>query len=175
MVALRGKEIDAFLARPDSGRPIILLYGPDAGLVRERADALMASAVDDPNDPFSLVRLDGDLTRRGFKPDIVKIDVEGFDMEVVKGGQAVLERAAAAIIEIALPESPKAGPTFLDFVQTMSDLGFMYRGNLACAYVEGTIRLVDAVFIKPPALRQVAAQITPSPAAVTSAMLVGAR
>ena len=60
MVALRGKEIDAFLARPDPGRPIILLYGPDAGLVRERADALMASAVDDPNDPFSLVRLDGD-------------------------------------------------------------------------------------------------------------------
>jgi DNA polymerase-3 subunit delta len=60
MVALRGKEIDAFLARPDSGRPIILLFGPDAGLVRERAEALLASAVDDPNDPFSLVRLDGD-------------------------------------------------------------------------------------------------------------------
>ncbi len=60
MVALRGKEIDAFLDRPDPSRPIILLYGPDAGLVRERADALMASAVDDPNDPFSLVRMDGD-------------------------------------------------------------------------------------------------------------------
>jgi DNA polymerase-3 subunit delta len=60
VVALRGKEIDAFLARPDSGRPIILLYGPDAGLVRERAEALLASAVDDPNDPFSLVKLDGD-------------------------------------------------------------------------------------------------------------------
>src|SRR5258707_13062548 len=60
VVALRGKEIDAFLARPDPGRPIILLYGPDAGLVRERADALLASAVDDPNDPFSMVRLDGD-------------------------------------------------------------------------------------------------------------------
>jgi DNA polymerase-3 subunit delta len=60
LVALRGKEIDAYLARPDPGRPIILLYGPDAGLVRERADALLASAVDDPNDPFSLVKLDGD-------------------------------------------------------------------------------------------------------------------
>src|SRR5260370_3452912 len=59
MVTLRGKEIDAFLARPDPGRPIILLYGPDAGMVRERAEALLASAVDDPNDPFSLVRLDG--------------------------------------------------------------------------------------------------------------------
>src|SRR5438045_6230304 len=60
VVALRGKEIDAFLARPDPLRPIILLYGPDFGLVRERAEALLASAVDDPNDPFSLVRLDGD-------------------------------------------------------------------------------------------------------------------
>src|SRR5579862_8839786 len=60
MVALRGRDIDAFLVRPDPARPIILLYGPDAGLVRERADALLASAVDDPNDPFSMVRLDGD-------------------------------------------------------------------------------------------------------------------
>ena len=60
MTALKGRDIDAFLAKPDPARPIILLYGPDAGLVRERADALMKSAVDDPNDPFSLVRLDGD-------------------------------------------------------------------------------------------------------------------
>src|SRR6202000_3425330 len=60
MVALRGREIEAYLARPDPSRPIILLYGPDAGLVRERAEALLASAVDDPSDPFSRVRLDGD-------------------------------------------------------------------------------------------------------------------
>src|ERR1700759_4229113 len=65
MVALRGKEIDAFLARPDPGRPIILLYGADAGLVRERAEALLASAVDDPTDPFSLGRLDGDELAAG--------------------------------------------------------------------------------------------------------------
>ncbi|CCD87343.1 conserved protein of unknown function [Bradyrhizobium sp. ORS 285] len=60
MVALRGRDIDAFLAKPDAARPLILLYGPDAGLVRERAEALIASAVDNPDDPFSVVRLDGD-------------------------------------------------------------------------------------------------------------------
>src|SRR5881398_2543839 len=60
MVALRGRDIDAFLKSPDPSRPIVLLYGPDAGLVRERADALVASAVDDPFDPFALVRMDGD-------------------------------------------------------------------------------------------------------------------
>lgn len=60
MVALKSRDIDAFLAKPDPRQPIILLYGPDAGLVHERADALIASAVDDPNDPFSLVRIEGD-------------------------------------------------------------------------------------------------------------------
>jgi DNA polymerase-3 subunit delta len=60
MVALRGRDIDSYLARPDPARPIVLLHGPDAGLVRERADALIVSAIDDPRDPFSLVRLAGD-------------------------------------------------------------------------------------------------------------------
>ena len=60
MVALSTREIDSFVAKPDANRPIILVFGADAGLVRERADALIASAVDDVNDPFALVRLDGD-------------------------------------------------------------------------------------------------------------------
>src|SRR5687767_9608170 len=60
MVALKSAEIDAFIARPDKGRPIVLVFGPDAGLVRERTEALVATAVDDPCDPFALVRLDGD-------------------------------------------------------------------------------------------------------------------
>lgn len=60
MTALKTREIEGFIARPDPAAPIILLYGPDAGLVRERADALTSTAVDDPNDPFSLVKLDGD-------------------------------------------------------------------------------------------------------------------
>jgi DNA polymerase-3 subunit delta len=38
----------------------VLVFGPDAGLVRERTEALIRAAVDDPSDPFSLARLDGD-------------------------------------------------------------------------------------------------------------------
>src|SRR3569833_1522899 len=60
MVALRGREIDSYLARPDPARPIILLYGPDAGLVRERADALIASAIDKHDDPITMDKLVGD-------------------------------------------------------------------------------------------------------------------
>jgi DNA polymerase-3 subunit delta len=60
MVALKGSEIDSFAARPDPARPIVLVYGPDAGLVRERVDLIIKSAVDDPADPFLLARLEGD-------------------------------------------------------------------------------------------------------------------
>src|SRR6266567_2005411 len=58
MVALKGFDIDKFLARPH--RPIVLVFGPDAGLARERAEALVRMSVDDPKDPFQLARLDGD-------------------------------------------------------------------------------------------------------------------
>lgn len=60
MVAFKAAQIDAFVARPNPAMPIILVFGPDAGLVRERAEKLIRASVDDPNDPFSLARLEGD-------------------------------------------------------------------------------------------------------------------
>src|SRR5882757_597670 len=60
MVALKAAQIDAFLAKPNPAQPIVLVFGPDAGLVRERAENLVRASVDDVNDPFSLARLDGD-------------------------------------------------------------------------------------------------------------------
>jgi DNA polymerase-3 subunit delta len=60
MVAVKAADADAFVARPDPARPVVLVYGPDAGLVAERVNALVKAAVDDPNDPFSLVRLEGE-------------------------------------------------------------------------------------------------------------------
>lgn len=60
MVAIKPAEIDAFAARPDPARPIVLVCGPDAGLVRERVDLILKSAVDDLADPFALARIDGD-------------------------------------------------------------------------------------------------------------------
>jgi DNA polymerase III subunit delta len=60
VVALRAGDIDSFLARPDPRRPVVLIYGPDAGLVSERATALLAAASGDNSDPFAVVPLEGD-------------------------------------------------------------------------------------------------------------------
>jgi DNA polymerase III subunit delta len=61
MTALRAAEVEAFLARPDPKRPITLVFGPDAGLVRERVEAIIRKTVTDLQDPFSLARIDGDV------------------------------------------------------------------------------------------------------------------
>jgi DNA polymerase-3 subunit delta len=60
MVAVKNADVDRFIARPDQARPVVLVYGPDAGLVRERAETLVAGAVEDVRDPFALARIEGD-------------------------------------------------------------------------------------------------------------------
>jgi DNA polymerase-3 subunit delta len=58
MTALKTADIEKFIAKPNL--PVVLVYGPDAGLVRERAEALIRASVDDPNDPFAVARLDSE-------------------------------------------------------------------------------------------------------------------
>ena len=60
MTALKAGEVDSFLRRPDPRYPIVLIYGPDQGLVSERARLLARSGVENPDDPFQLIRMDGD-------------------------------------------------------------------------------------------------------------------
>jgi len=60
MASLKTREIDAYLRNPDFSKPVILLYGPDAGLVSERADKLAEKSGVDLSDPFCLIRMDAD-------------------------------------------------------------------------------------------------------------------
>lgn len=60
MVAYKAGDVEPFIRRPDPKRPIVLVFGPDAGLVRERVETIVKASVDDPNDPFALARLEGD-------------------------------------------------------------------------------------------------------------------
>lgn len=65
MVAVKSGEIDSFLkrvtARNNPVTPAVyLIFGPNTGLVHERSETLAASFVDDIQDPFQLIHIDGD-------------------------------------------------------------------------------------------------------------------
>jgi DNA polymerase-3 subunit delta len=60
MTAIKAADADRFIAKPDPAQPVVLVYGPDVGLVRERIEALIRASVDDPNDPFAVVRIESE-------------------------------------------------------------------------------------------------------------------
>lgn len=55
----KAHEVEAFLARPDAAIRLFLLFGPDGGLVRERAGRLARRLLGADAEPFQLVRLEG--------------------------------------------------------------------------------------------------------------------
>ena len=61
MTAVKAGDVERMLSRRPPDASVLLFYGPDQGLVSERAAAAASSFVDDPNDGFQLVRLSGDL------------------------------------------------------------------------------------------------------------------
>jgi len=52
-------RIAGFVANPDPAISAILVYGPNAGLVREHCDSIARTILKDPNDPFQSVELTG--------------------------------------------------------------------------------------------------------------------
>lgn len=58
---LQTKQIDGFLKAPPKDIRAVLVYGPDSGLVKERAKALCLTQVSDINDPFNAAHLNGDI------------------------------------------------------------------------------------------------------------------
>jgi DNA polymerase III subunit delta len=107
MVAVKAGNADAFLARPDRLSGVVLIFGEDSGLVSERVRALIQASVDDLDDPFSLVRIDGDE----IAGDPARLLDEAQTMPLFGGRRAVWVRAGgrnfAPAVEalLALPKS----------------------------------------------------------------------
>lgn len=59
MTALKAHEVERFLKRPDLDSGILLVYGPDTGLVRETAQRLVRHYAGAGSDGMGLVTLDG--------------------------------------------------------------------------------------------------------------------
>jgi len=58
MALLKGRDLDRFLKAPSPEVSMVLVFGPDTGLVSERAKALVAASTAGSSDPFALVTLE---------------------------------------------------------------------------------------------------------------------
>ncbi len=83
-------------------------------------------------------------------PDIlIKLDVQGYEDRVIRGGRETFKKATACIVEIALDRLYENQAEFRDIFILMDSLGYRYAGNLdqICAK-DGHVRYLNAIFLK---------------------------
>jgi DNA polymerase III subunit delta len=87
-VKIAAAKADAFALAPDPAVRAVLVYGPDSGLVRERADRLAQSVVPDLSDPF----LVADLASDSITSDPARLADEAAAMALTGGRRVVRVR-----------------------------------------------------------------------------------
>jgi DNA polymerase-3 subunit delta len=99
------------LQRPDQAIRAVLLYGPDAGLVSERADTLARTVCQDLKDPFRVA----DLSGSALAVDPARLADEAAQMSLIGGRRVIRVREAA----------DRLGGLFAGFLDTAPGDGFI--------------------------------------------------
>ena len=91
------RQIEGFVRNPDPAARVILVYGPDEGLARERAIMMAKSVVENLNDPFNVSSLQPqDLT-----DDSARLNDEANAQSLMGGSRLIrLESASDKITSI---------------------------------------------------------------------------
>ena len=98
-----------------------------------------------------VVTLDGDLSDVELTGGVLmKIDVQGFELEVLAGAPETLDACDLVIIESSLIATMQGGAEIIDVMRAMDDAGFVLFdliGGLERP-LDGSLAQVDAVFVK---------------------------
>jgi len=147
---VKSSEADRTAKNPPRGLVAALIFGPDSGLIRERAETLLKTVVDDLGDPFRVADLDeqtlaGDPARlfdeaasismlggrrvvrvRGASNALAELfesflsDPKGDALVVVEGGDLAKSSALRRVFEGA--DNAVAIPCYLDSQDGLSDV-----------------------------------------------------
>jgi DNA polymerase-3 subunit delta len=87
---IKANDADRFAAHPSAGLVAALVFGPDCGLVRERASLIAKSAVPDLSDPFRAAELD----ESALASDPARLWEEAAALSMTGGRRVVIVRGA---------------------------------------------------------------------------------
>jgi len=132
---LKGAAITAFVDAPDPKVVAVLVYGPDAGLVRERSLALTTAVLGAADDPFRLVEVDA----AALKDDPARLRDEAAAISLGGGRRVVRVRNAGdALAELVKGTIDHIGGETLVIVEagnlgSRSALRRLFEGTRAAA------------------------------------------
>ncbi len=110
---VKAQEADRFAASPPKDLRAALVFGPDAGLVQERAEKLLKSVVADLTDPFNVA----DLSESTLLSDPARLSDEAAAISMMGGRRVVRVRGAtnnlADLFEEFLEDADRPGDTLV--------------------------------------------------------------
>lgn len=115
---------------PDTDYIISLLSSADGTekYFYENETASNISEVPDKAVSYDVIQtqtLDSILQEKQFpQPDFLKLDVQGHEMDVLKGASKTLVNAQICLLEVSLIDLGAKGPLLLDMLQFMDEKGF---------------------------------------------------
>lgn len=138
-------------AANEDGRPVEInvhvghLHG--SSLLREE----MGPVADGVSRTVPGIRLDDLASEAGVEPPVIlKVDVQGGEILVLRGGARTLRLAEVVILEVSFFRFLKGAPDFVEVVNFMRDAGFVPFDifGLACRPLDGALGQADVAFVR---------------------------
>lgn len=82
---------------------------------------------------------------------LIKMDVQGYELEVLKGATQVLDKSKAVLAETCFTSLYDGQPLFQDIYKYLTERGFVYKGSIQqkLSKIDGMVIAQDSLFLKP--------------------------
>jgi FkbM family methyltransferase len=152
----RVKVFNFALGEKEGELPIFITvdYEPSSSLLRSTETCHRIYPFTKKQEPLSVrvETLDGVMARleEPLSPEIlIKLDVQGYEDRVIKGGLQTFHKARACILEVGLDTLYEQQASFEALLALLKNTGFRYAGNLEQSYADdGHTIFIDGVFLK---------------------------
>lgn len=127
-------------------------HSPSSSFLKPNSNVFTKSINIAKSYPVKITTLDKYFNGKKIKkPIFIKMDVEGVEDLVIKGGGKLLDKTSLVVIEVAFIESRKNQPSFDNIYSQMNKLGFMYKGSTSDSHfypIFGPKIYENSLFIK---------------------------